>query len=41
MVHLMFIISTIFGLASQQIDYTQAFLQATLDDLVYMRIPQG
>jgi len=38
---LMFIILTIFALDSQQIDYTQAFPQATLDDSVYMCIPQG
>ena len=28
-------------LKSQQVDYTQAFLQAPLDDDVFMRIPQG
>jgi len=38
---LMFIISTIFRLASRKINYTQAFPQAALDDPVYMRIPQG
>jgi len=38
---LMLILSTILGLASHQIDYVQAFPQATLDDPVYMRIPQG
>jgi len=38
---LMFILLTILGLASCQIDYTQAFLQADLDDLVYMCVPQG
>jgi len=38
---LMLILLTILGLASHQIDYVQAFPQATLDDPVYMRIPQG
>ncbi len=37
----MLILSTILGLASCQIDYVQAFPQATLDDPVYMCIPQG
>jgi len=40
-VRLMLVLSTILGLASHQIDYVQAFPQATLDDPVYMRIPQG
>lgn len=29
------------GLASRQVDYTQAFPQAPLDNPVYMAIPQG
>jgi hypothetical protein len=29
------------GLQSKQIDYTQAFLQAPLEDPVFMKIPQG
>jgi len=37
----MFILLTVLGLASCQIDYTQAFPQADLDDSVYMHVPQG
>jgi len=37
----MFILLTVLSLASCQIAYTQAFLQANLDDLVYMCMPQG
>jgi len=36
-VRLLFILATILGPASQQIDYVQAFPQAKLDDLVYMQ----
>jgi len=35
------ILSALLGLASRQVDYVQAFPQASLDDPVYMRIPQG
>jgi Reverse transcriptase (RNA-dependent DNA polymerase) len=35
------ILSALLRLKSRQIDYTQAFPQVTLDDDVYMRIPQG
>jgi len=38
---LMFIMLTILDLASHQINYTQAFPQANLDDLVYMHMSQG
>ncbi len=40
-VHLILLLSTILGLKSRQVDYTQAFPQAELDDSVYMRLPQG
>jgi len=40
-IQLLFILATKLGLASQQIDYVQAFLQAKLDDPVYMHAPQG
>ena len=33
--------SALFKLKSRQVDYTQAFPQAPLDDDVFMRIPQG
>ena len=35
------ILSAIFGLKSHQVDYTQAFPQAPLDDPIFMQIPQG
>jgi hypothetical protein len=38
---LMLILSTILNLKSCQIDYTQAFPQAKLDDPVFIRVPQG
>jgi hypothetical protein len=40
-VRLILLLSTILGLKSRQVDYTQAFPQADLDDPVYMRLPQG
>jgi len=38
---LMLILSTILDLSSHQVDYIQAFVQASLNDPVYMQIPQG
>ncbi len=35
------LLSTILALKSRQVDYTQAFLQADLEDPVFMRLPQG
>jgi len=40
-VRLLLLLSTILNLKSRQVDYTQAFPQAVLDDPVYMRLPQG
>jgi hypothetical protein len=40
-VRLLLLLSTILNLKSRQVDYTQAFPQAPLDDPVYMRLPQG
>ena len=40
-IRLLMILSAMLGLKSRQVDYTQAFPQADLDDPVYMRIPQG
>ena len=40
-IRLLMIISAMLGLKSRQVDYTQAFPQASLEDPVYMRIPQG
>jgi hypothetical protein len=37
----MLILSTFLNLKTHQVDYTQAFPQALLDDPVFMRIPQG
>jgi hypothetical protein len=38
---MMLIMSSILNLKTRQVDYTQAFPQATLDDPVFMQIPQG
>ena len=35
------ILSAILGLKSHQVNYTQAFPQAPLDDPIFMQIPQG
>jgi hypothetical protein len=35
------VLSAILGLKSRQVDYTQAFPQAPLDNPIFMRIPQG
>jgi Reverse transcriptase (RNA-dependent DNA polymerase) len=35
------VLSALLNLKSRQVDYTQAFPQALLDDDVFMRIPQG
>jgi hypothetical protein len=40
-VRLILLLSTILGLKSRQVDYTQAFPQAELSDPVFMRMPQG
>ena len=40
-VHLLLLLSNIMNLRSCQVDYTQAFPQAPLSDLVFMKIPQG
>jgi hypothetical protein len=40
-VHLLLLLSTILGLETRHVDYTQAFPQAPLDDPVYMRMSQG
>ena len=40
-VRLLLILAAIHGLKLRQVDYFQAFLQASLDEPVYMRIPAG
>lgn len=40
-IRLTLLLSTILGLKSHQVDYTQAFPQADLEDPVFMRLPQG
>mmetsp|Transcript_21733 Transcript_21733/g.31143 ORF Transcript_21733/g.31143 Transcript_21733/m.31143 type:complete len:655 (-) Transcript_21733:1247-3211(-) len=40
-VRLVMLLSTIMNLHNRQVDYTQAFPQAVLEDPVYMKIPQG
>jgi len=40
-IRMMLILSSILDLKTRQVDYTQAFPQATLDHPVYMRVPQG
>jgi hypothetical protein len=40
-VRLMLLLSSILNLKTRQVDYTQAFPQAPLNDPVYMRTPQG
>jgi len=40
-IRLTLLLSTILALKSRQVDYTQAFLQADLEDPVFMRLPQG
>ena len=40
-IHMMLILSSILDLKVRQVDYTQAFPQAALDDPVFMQIPQG
>jgi hypothetical protein len=37
----MLILSSLLNLKTHQVDYTQAFPQASLDDPVYMHVPQG
>jgi histone deacetylase 1/2 len=39
-VRLLLILSVILGLATKQVDYTLAFVQADLDDEVYVRMPK-
>jgi hypothetical protein len=38
---LLLLLTNILQLHSRQVDYTQAFPQAALEDPVYMRMPQG
>jgi hypothetical protein len=38
---MMLILLSVLGLKTRQVDYTQAFPQALLDDPVYIREPQG
>jgi hypothetical protein len=38
---LILLLTSLLNLKSHQVDYTQAFPQATLDDPVYMHMPQG
>ncbi len=40
-IHLTLLLSTILDLKQHQVDYTQAFPQAPLEDPVYMKLPQG
>jgi hypothetical protein len=40
-IRLMLTLSSILGLQSRQVDYTQAFPQAELKDPVFLHIPQG
>jgi hypothetical protein len=40
-IRLMLILSTLLNLKTRQVDYTQAFPQAVLEDPVFMRVPQG
>jgi hypothetical protein len=40
-IRLVLLLSTILNLKSRQVDYTQEFPQAPLEDPVYMRMPQG
>jgi Reverse transcriptase (RNA-dependent DNA polymerase) len=37
---LLLFLSVTLGLATKQVDYTQAFVQAMLDEEVYVRMPQ-
>ncbi len=40
-IRMMLILSSVLGLKTRQVDYTQAFPQALLEDPVHIRIPQG
>jgi hypothetical protein len=40
-IRLLMLLSTILNLKTRQVDYTQAFPQAALDEPVFMKIPQG
>jgi len=40
-IRLLLLLSLILGLKTRQVDYTQAFPQAPLDDPVFMHLPQG
>jgi hypothetical protein len=40
-IRLLILLSSIMNLKTRQVDYTQAFPQAALNDPVYMKIPQG
>jgi hypothetical protein len=37
----MLLLSSLLDLRQRQVDYTQAFPQAPLEDPVYIRVPQG
>jgi hypothetical protein len=41
MICMLLLLSSVLNFKSHQVDYTQAFPQASLDDAVFMRIPQG
>jgi hypothetical protein len=40
-IRLLLLLSTLMNLKTRQVDYTQAFPQAKLEDPVYMKVPQG
>jgi hypothetical protein len=40
-IRLLILLSTIMNLQTRQVDYTQAFPQAILEDAVFMKVPQG
>jgi hypothetical protein len=40
-IRLLMLLSTLLDLKTRQVDYTQAVPQATLDEPVYMKVPQG
>ena len=40
-IRLMLLLSSLLDLRQRQVDYTQAFPQAPLEDPVYIRVPQG
>lgn len=40
-VRLILVLSALLNLTTRQVDYTQAFLQADLDNPIYMKLPAG